>query len=326
MSAALLSRLPPGELRTAKPARSRSAQSRSARRPRAVPKSPATTGACGLTEPISYVPHPVFRRADAERQLARLAPLPDLDPPAGVCAEPGLTFVAGFVSLPLLTAAEEKALFAWMNFARFRAETLRRRGAADTAFRTRAARIRQDLARAHRLRNRIVASNLRLVVSLAKNLSRSVDQQADLIGEGVVPLIRAVELFDISLGNRFSTYATWAVRNQMLRSLRKAKVSAAGVAQAPEGLLDSLPVRDSESCVAPGTLSAAAHVERMLCGLPDRDQRVLCARFGLAGEPAGQSLADVARRVGLSKERVRQIVLKSLEELRRKFRDPRDVS
>jgi RNA polymerase sigma factor (sigma-70 family) len=43
----------------------------------------------------------------------------------------------------------------------------------------------------------------------------------ELIGEACVPLIRAVELFDVQLGNRFSTYATWAVRNHMIRCLKK---------------------------------------------------------------------------------------------------------
>ncbi len=47
------------------------------------------------------------------------------------------------------------------------------------------------------------------------------DQMSDLIAEATVPLIRSVELFDIGLGNRFSTYATWAVRNHMLRCLKR---------------------------------------------------------------------------------------------------------
>lgn len=279
-----------------------------------------------LNTPIPYVAHPAFRRANPERKLQRLAPLPEWNSPPEVRSEPGLTVVAGFVSLPLLTAAEEESLFAWMNYHRYRAEKLRRRWRTAISPRKTAAQIRRELERANWLRNRIVSSNLRLVVSLAKKLSRSLDQMSELIGEGVFPLIRSVELFDISLGNRFSTYATWAVRNQMLRVIRRSKTSSSGFSQSPELLLESLPARNVEPVDDPMTGSTVVQVQRLLAGLPDRERRVLRARFGLAGEPAGQSLADVARRVGLSKERVRQIVLKTLEELREQFVAQGDVA
>ena len=90
-------------------------------------RSAASRGTDRLTEPIPYVSHPVFHRTDPERQLARMAPLPEFHSSTDVVPEPGLTFVAGFVSLPLLTAVEEESLFAWMNFHRYRAEKLRRR-------------------------------------------------------------------------------------------------------------------------------------------------------------------------------------------------------
>jgi RNA polymerase sigma factor (sigma-70 family) len=83
-------------------------------------------------------------------------------------------------------------------------------------------------------------------------------------------------------------------------------------------VLDSLPDRSAKRDDVSADTSAA-RVEQLLADLPDRERTVLAARFGLAGEPSGQSLTDVAKRVGLSKERVRQIVLKSLDELRVKY-------
>ncbi len=268
-----------------------------------------------LTQPIDYVDHPAFHRPRPERRLQAQNPLPDQ------CAEattlPGVTFVAGFVSAPLLTAAEEESLFAWMNFHRFRAEQLRRKALKSAVAAREMARIRRELALSHELRNRIVSSNLRLVVALAKKLSRSLDHMSELISEGVLPLIRSVELFDISLGNRFSTYATWAVRNQMLRCIKRAGqplVACQNDANL-EVIADQRPEVDLEHV----NDSRMIQVQSLLAELPDRERLVLRARFGLSGEPAGQSLAEVADRVGLSKERVRQIVLQTLENLRQRL-------
>jgi len=277
-----------------------------------------------LQRPIEFVAHPAFKRPDPERLLKRKMPLPGPALPAALPDQPGLTFVAGFVSQPLLTATDEVALFAWMNFHRFRAERLRQQALRSKSPARLITRLRGELRAAQDLRNRIVSSNLRLVVSLAKKLSRSLDHMSELISEGVLPLIRSVELFDISLGNRFSTYATWAVRNQMLRCIKRAATAsaAAGTSELP---LESLADQHVEIYEDPSTASPAKQVQSLIADLPDRERLVLRARFGLAGEPAGQSLAEVAARVGLSKERVRQIVLNTLEQLRGQFVQAGDV-
>ena len=171
------------------------------------------------------------------------------------------------------------------------------------------------------VRNRIVRSNLRLVVALSKKLSAvkqagAIDQMSELISEGTLPLIRSVELFDISLGNRFSTYATWAVRNQMFRFLKRRQSrfdSAVGEDDRWASRLvdDRVYPEDDER-------QAAHHVEvlqRLLSQLSERERIVVAARFGLDGQPQGQSLHDIAIQMGLSKERVRQIVIASLEKL-----------
>ena len=57
-------------------------------------------------------------------------------------------------------------------------------------------------------------------------------------------------------------------------------------------------------------------VRRLLSSLSEREREIVTARFALDGQPIGQSLADIAGRMGLSKERVRQIALSSLTKLR----------
>ena len=159
------------------------------------------------------------------------------------------------------------------------------------------------------------------MVALSKRLSAAkqagaLDQMSELISEGTLPLIRAVELFDVSLGNRFSTYATWAVRNQMFRFLkRRQSLIGTGCGENDlwmNRLVDdrAVPETDERRAAQRGVL-----IQRLLSQLSERERIVIASRFGLDGHPQGQSLSDIAQQLGLSKERIRQIVIASLEKL-----------
>jgi RNA polymerase sigma factor (sigma-70 family) len=266
---------------------------------------------------IEFVPHVDFDRPDAAAAILALrtelktAALPPIR------LAPGLAFVSGLVQSPLLTADDERYWFTWMNFLKFRAERNRRLLDLRHPDEGLVERIEDDLETALQARNHIVRGNVRLIVALAKKASGSLDQMSELISEGMTPLIRSVELFDIGLGFRFSTYATWAVRNQMLRSIKRSQRSLEFTTGEDAPSMENLPDKGSarETSEANQQLRIEA-VHRLLSALPDRDRRVVSARFALDGEPHGQSLAEIADRVGLSKERVRQIVLNAISKMR----------
>ncbi|HEV7907476.1 MAG TPA: sigma-70 family RNA polymerase sigma factor [Pseudonocardiaceae bacterium] len=123
-------------------------------------------------------------------------------------------------STPLLTAPEEVVLAKRIEAGVYAAELLRQANAGEI---TVSAERRRDLSLVARdgarAKDHMIRANLRLVVSLAKKQYRSGLPFLDIVQEGNLGLIRAVEKFDYAKGYKFSTYATWWIRQAIGRGL-----------------------------------------------------------------------------------------------------------
>ncbi len=216
----------------------------------------------------------------------------------------------------LLSAGDETKLFRAMNWAKYHAAELRKNLTEDDPFATELVDQIDDLLReAETIRNQIVRIFMKLGASIAKRLASFEFPFDELASEAHVTLLRAVEIFDCERGFRFSTYATHAVRRNLIRYLkkrRKEKTIFSG-----SDALDSHPEERKWTWkYEQQVVRASSTIDGMLRRLEPRDQFILRSRFGLSGDCHGQSLQGIADVLGLSRERVRQLEGRAADRLR----------
>ncbi|MDP4675934.1 MAG: RNA polymerase sigma factor, partial [Candidatus Nanopelagicales bacterium] len=160
------------------------------------------------------------KRSDADEIV--LSDVDDTDEPvqqvtqAGATADPVKDYLKQIGKVPLLNAEQEVDLAKRIEAGLFAEETLNS-GVKIPAKQLRDLQwISQD---GHRAKNHLLEANLRLVVSLAKRYTGRGMLFLDLIQEGNLGLIRAVEKFDYTKGYKFSTYATWWIRQAITRAM-----------------------------------------------------------------------------------------------------------
>ena len=270
-----------------------------------------------LTE-IEFISSPQFKKADAAEEI--LAPMPEHPSDSRrktAKAPPGTPpYLAALYEIPLLTHDQEHHLFRQMNFLKYQAEKLRRQIDPDHPNIGRLDQIEAMLSDALRLRNEIVQANLRLVVSIAKKLVDDANSFDDLVAEGNVPLIRAVEIFDFERGTRFSTYATWAVRNSLLRLRKKNQKVRVRYQSSKEGLFEGeSDERNSLRSEETFHSNVQEAVREMLPILSKREQKIVKARFGIDSDKPPQKFREIAENLHISTERVRQLLIRSLDQM-----------
>ena len=222
---------------------------------------------------------------------------------------------------PLLSPQRERALFLSFNYHKFRFVSARRRLEPQFARTREVNSLELHLRRATDVKNQIVQANLRLVVSVARKHLRPGLSLMELVSDGNVTLMRAVESYDFHRGHRFSTYATLALMKGFARSvpqmLSGGRVKAAG---GDRGLAE---VTDPRLQVTHDRLLAREEVRQLLARLDDRERAVVLAHYGIEGPgaaPDGRrqpaTYEQVGRLLGLTKQRVRQIEQSALAKLR----------
>jgi RNA polymerase primary sigma factor/RNA polymerase sigma factor len=233
------------------------------------------------------------------------------------------SYLAALYDVPLLTREQEYHLFRQMNYLKHKASVLRQRlsrpisSGAGTTKSSLMNEINDLYEQAVLVKNKIVQSNLRLVVSIAKRHVASTDDFFSLVSDGNMSLIRAAEKFDYSRGNKFSTYASWAIMKNFARSIPSEFKHRDRFRTTTEELF--VAKQDERVDVyAQETVQKTRQRElsKILGRLDEREQKIITARFGLGRDKEPLTLKEVGAEMGVTKERIRQLEARALSKLR----------
>jgi RNA polymerase sigma factor (sigma-70 family) len=264
-----------------------------------------------------YIYHQAFARQDAEQTIWG-ADRPEID----VACYALMPAVEGErppspAKPPRLSADQEKTLFLRYNYAKYRLATLL--GAKNEG---RSPKIRREAdqwrQRALATREKLVHANLALVPSMAKRMRGTDLDFSDLVSEGHMAILRSVEKFDVSRGFKFSTYACRAIIACFRRMASKAHKNNARfpVAFTTEMEHSDFDERYHEQQRQDAIDMVREVLQRNKATLNEMECRIIHERFSMPADGKRRTLGQISLSVGLSVERVRQIIKEALAKIR----------
>jgi RNA polymerase primary sigma factor/RNA polymerase sigma factor len=270
-----------------------------------------------LELPLDFIPNPEFDDESRIDEIMSDVPV-SADGVRKVKAPSGLPpYLSSLYDVPLLNREQEYHLFRKMNYVKHVAFKLRAELDTKAPLVSLMDQIEKLYEQAVSVKNKIVQANLRLVVSIAK---RHVDPNDDffgLISDGNMSLIRAVEKFDYARGNKFSTYASWAIMKNFARTIPDEFRHRDRFRTSSEELFTSHEDRRADNFSAEiDQASRTTEIQKILHTLDQREQQIIVRRFGLDHRFEPLTLKEVGEEMGVTKERIRQLESRALEKLR----------
>jgi RNA polymerase primary sigma factor len=270
-----------------------------------------------LDQAFEYVHDPSFETPVAATFLGPMPEQPRMSPKSRVPAEVPPYLANLYAGAPLLSREQETHLFRKMNYLKFRASNLRQTVDPAHASEPLLDEIERLQEEALDVKNQLIGANVRLVVSIVKTRVGPNKNFFEMVSDGNMSLIRAVERFDFSRGFKFSTYATWAIVNNFNRTMPVDKRWRDRFVTGFEELLDSAAShRPDEDEYESDHRHTEQSVQAMLDRLDDRERRILVSRYGIGGANE-LTLTQLGKELGITKERVRQIQSRAENKLRK---------
>ncbi|MEX1097274.1 MAG: sigma-70 family RNA polymerase sigma factor [Planctomycetales bacterium] len=270
-----------------------------------------------LEQPIDYMDSPEFHQPNAAEVI--LGPAPEVQEKSRLKAPPGLPpYLASLYSMPLLTREQEAYHFRKMNFLKFQAAELRQKLDPQRPRTKDMDRIEELLDEGLAVKNFLIRSNLRLVVSIAKRHIKPNSNFFEMVSDGNMSLIRAIEKFDYTKGNKFSTYASWAIMKNFARSIPQEHTQLDRFRTGHEEMFTrSYDERGNQFREELENRKQREAIMDILDRLDDREKDIIRYRYGLERGTEPLTLEQVGNRFGVTKERIRQLESRALRKLRK---------
>lgn len=276
-----------------------------------------------LREPMDYIDSPAFYEENAEPDIYENAP--EIPKPDTSWYHPVMDSLTATSKTPkqstqvLLTAAQERVLFLQFNYARHRIQTIQTELNGHDPSTEQAEELLRWNRKAEHMREQIANTNLALVLAMAKRTRMSEVDFADLVSEGNMALLRAVDKFDCGRGFKFSTYACRAILKAFSRQgMKLSKYRQRFPADFDPKLERSdYYERRRETHEEDCAEEVKTIVRENRASLTSIERTVIHHRFGIdVDEHTPLTLEQVGQIIGVTKERVRQIQNKALEKIR----------
>jgi len=267
--------------------------------------------------PLDFMPNAEFD--DESRVDEMMADLPvAADAARKVRAPSGLPpYLASLYDVPLLNREQEYHLFRKMNYLKHVATKLRSDLDTKAPLVTLMDQIEKLYEQSVAVKNKIVQANLRLVVSIAKKHVDPNDDFFSLISDGNMSLIRASEKFDYARGNKFSTYASWAIMKNFARTIPDEFKHRDRFRTSSEDIFTGHEDKRADNFSAEIDQAARTdQIQKILHTLDQREQQIIVRRFGLDHRFEPLTLKQVGEEMGVTKERIRQLESRALDKLR----------
>ncbi len=266
---------------------------------------------------LDFMDNPRFARKGADK--ACLGPMPENETATRKPRRPsGLpTYLASLYEIALLTKEQEQHLFRKYNYLKYKASKLRNQLDVEHPKAPLMDQIEEAYQQAVEVKNQIARCNLRLVVSIAKRHVRPDQNFFELVSDGNVSLLRAIEKFDFARGNKFSTYGSWAIMKNFARTI-PGEYRQRDRFRTSHDELFAATQENRGNPVVEETMQQdrISKINRVLKRLDDRERQIIVGRFGLDHSHEPRTLKEVGEELGVTKERIRQIEARALTKLR----------
>ena len=272
-----------------------------------------------LAENYAFMDSPVFKQRGIEKQLFDFEVEPSL--PLTSWYQPTREEIADQLkgTPQLMKAPEEKLMFLRFNYSKFRLQRLQKKLLKDGIDKETAEEFLEWHRRFEHFREYLVRTNLALVLAMAKRTRLGETDFAEIVSEGNMALLRAVDKFNVERGFKFSTYACRAILKAFSRTAMKSSRHKSRFPVEFEPDLEKSDWSDrkrdmvEEDCVD----ELKQIVDRNLAELSDVEQTVIRRRFNWQQQEENPlTLEEVGKIIGVTKERVRQIQNKALLKIR----------